>query len=68
MLDKPKFMIFRMLQMKVELPVLQIDGIDIECVNLYFLGITLNTHLNWESHINKIANKINKTVGILNKL
>ena len=31
-----------------------------------FLGITINIHLNWESHINKIANKI--TIGILNKL
>jgi len=32
------------------------------------MGITLNSQLNWQSHINKTANKINKTTGILNKL
>ena len=33
-----------------------------------FLGITINNKLNWNSHINKVTNKISKTVGILNKL
>ena len=62
-------MIFHMPQKKTESPVLQIDGTNIECVNDFnFLGITINIHLNWESHINKIANKIIKTIGILNKL
>ena len=46
---------------------LQIDGTNIECVN-YFLCIITNNHLNWESHINKIANKIIKTIGILDNL
>ena len=32
------------------------------------LGITINNKLNWNSHINKVTNKISKTVGILNKL
>ena len=32
-----------------------------------FLGITINNRLNWNSHINKVTNKISKTVGILNK-
>ena len=48
---------------------MQIGGTNIECVNDFnFLGIAIYTHLNWESHINKIANKIIKTIGILNKL
>ena len=33
-----------------------------------FLGITINNKLNWNSHINKVTNKISKTVGIFNKL
>ena len=33
-----------------------------------FLGITINNKLNWNSLINKVTNKISKTVGILNKL
>ena len=32
-----------------------------------FLGITINNKLNWNSHINKVTNKISKTVGIINK-
>ena len=32
------------------------------------LGITINNKLHWNSHINKVTNKISKTVGILNIL
>ncbi len=35
---------------------------------LNFLGLTINEHLNWKSHIDKLANKISKTMGVLNKL
>ena len=46
---------------------LQIDGTNIECVNDFnFFGIKIN-NLNWQSHTNKIANKITKTIGILNR-
>ena len=62
-------MIFRKPQNKVEIPVLHIGGENIDCVNNFnFLGIVLNHHLNWHSHTNKIANKICKIIGILNKL
>ena len=37
-------------------------------VNFDFLGIFLNEHMTWTSHINKISNKISKYIGILNKL
>ena len=33
-----------------------------------FLGLTINENLNWKSHVDKIANKISKSMGILNKL
>ncbi len=29
-----------------------------------FLGLTLNEHLNWNTHINKISNKVSKSMGI----
>ncbi len=30
--------------------------------------IIINENLNWKAHINKIANKISKSMGILNRL
>ena len=36
--------------------------------NFDFLGIMLNENLSWKSHIHKIANKIARNNGILNKL
>ncbi len=32
------------------------------------MGLTLNEHLNWKSHIDKITNKISRSMRILNKL
>ena len=66
---KTKAMAFHMPQKKIIQPNIQIIGSNIECVeNVVFLGITINNKLNWNSHINKVTNKISKTVGILNKL
>ena len=62
-------MIFHMPQKKVEKPVLLVNGTVIDYVNNFnFLGITLNNHLNWDSHINKVAHNISRTTGSLNKL
>ena len=33
-----------------------------------FLGLNIDTHLNWNVHVNYIASKIAKSVGILHKL
>ena len=66
---KTKAMVFRMPQKKIIQPNIKIYGSNIEFVeNFIFLGITINNKLNWNSHINKVTNKISKTVGILNKL
>ncbi len=35
--------------------------------DINFFGLTINEHLNWPSHIDKLANKISKIVGVLNK-
>ncbi len=33
-----------------------------------FFGLTLDENLNWKGLIDKISNKISKSIGILNKL
>ena len=48
---------------------LQINSTEIERVtNFIFLGVTINEHLSWKPHIDKICSKISKYIGILNKL
>ena len=66
---KTKAMIFHMPQKQVTTPKLEIDGTSIEFVNSFnYLGITVDKHLSWQDHINSIANKISKYIGIINKL
>ena len=33
-----------------------------------FLGLTINENLNWKSHLNKVSNKISRTLGVMNRL
>ncbi len=48
---------------------LKIDDISIERVAEFnFLGLTLDEHLTWKCHLNKISNKISQCIGILNRL
>ncbi len=55
--------------LKVNTLTLKIDNVNIERVaNLNFLGLTLDEHLTWKCHLNKISNKISQCMGILNKL
>ena len=32
-----------------------------------FLGLTVNEFMNWNSHTHKIANKISRTLGVINR-
>ena len=62
-------MIFRTLNKKIPRITLEIDGDPIECVSTFdFLGITIDSHLNWKPHVEKISKKISKTLAILNRL
>ena len=66
---KPKAMAFRMPHKKIIQPHINQWVKHRICGQLYFLGITIIVlKLNWNSHINKVTNKISETVGILNKL
>ena len=56
--SKTKFMVFSMPQKKVVIPRLKFADTEIESVDQFnFLGITLDKHLNWNAHINKLFGK-----------
>ena len=44
--------------------VLQIENV----YNFNFLGLTINCHLDWKSHLNSILIKIAREIGLLRKL
>ena len=48
---------------------IKINGTSIERVSEFcFLGLVINEHLTWKTHIDKVTNKISKYTGILNRL
>ena len=48
---------------------MKIDDISIKRVYVFnFLGLIMDDHLNWKSHVDNISNKYSKTIGVLNKL
>ena len=48
---------------------LQINNIQIERVREFdFLGLLIDENLNWKSHINKICNKITRSLGVMNRI
>ncbi len=68
-ISKCKYMIFHKPQKKVGLFQLNFENTFIDRVGDFnFLGLTIIEHLNWKSHIDKHANKISKTMVVLNKL
>ena len=65
-------MIFHHRQKKLKstsIPILEMNHTLIKQVNEFsFLGLTVNNHMDWNSHITKISNKITKTMGIMNRI
>ena len=70
--QKTKFMIFHNYQKVIsanEIPKLIICETNIERVTTFnFMGITINEYINWSAHTSKIANKISRTLGVMNGL
>ena len=70
--EKTKFMVFHNYQRVIaneDIPDLMINDKKIERVSCFnFLGLTINKFMNWSSHSAKIANKISRTLGIMNRL
>ena len=68
-LNKSKYMIMHMPQKQIQIPDILIDNVKIEHVNEFnFLGIHINSSLNWKNHTTYTSIKINRTIGIMNKL
>ena len=70
--SKSNYMIFHHRQKKLKstsIPILEMNYTLIKQVNEFiFLGITINNHMDWNSHITNISNKITKTMGIMNRI
>lgn len=69
-ISKTKYMIFAKSSKNIQDNIsLHIKSTILERVNIFnFLGVTIDSDLSWKSHINKIAGKISRTVGILARL
>ena len=71
-IQKTKFMIFHYPQRVItenDIPCLVINNTLIERVTEFnFLGLTVNEYMNLNSHVQKIANKILRTLGVMNRL
>ena len=68
---KTKMVIFHYKQTNINnmIPKLEINGIPIERVKQFnFLGIILDEHMTWKSHIKKVACKISRTIYTLTRL
>ena len=66
---KSRFMIFHTPNKHITLPILKISNTHIVKVNEFnFLGLTLDTKLDWKRHSNNTSKKISRTIGVLNKL
>ncbi len=64
-----KYMIFHTKKKKVQSLTVKIDNVNIERIAEFnFLGLTLDEHLDWKCHKNKLSNKISQCMGILNSL
>ena len=66
---KTKYMMFHTPQKRIPELHLSINNIDIEKVDSFnFLGLVLDTHLKWNFHVRKVANKLTHINWILSKL
>ena len=68
---KTKFMLFHFRQRKINhiVPSLEINGKSIEQANEFdFLGLRIDQNLTWNAHIQKISNKVSRTLGVMCRL
>lgn len=66
-LNKTKVMFFGNCNVHLE-SVINTDGVDLDTVSeIKFLGLIIDSKLNWKSHIKHIQGKVSKTISIINK-
>ena len=67
--DKSKYMIFHMHKKDIPSFSLKLGNTNIEKVyHFNYLGLTVDTNLNWKKHTEKVANRCSKKIGVLNRL
>ena len=69
-INKSKYMLFSK-HKNTQLPKLnlKINNSNIQSTSEFnFLGLHINTKLNWDTHVNVIGNKISRVIGIIKKL
>ena len=67
--SKSKFMLFQMPQKRVPHLLFSIDRMHIEQVTEFnFLGLIIDSNLNWKAHLSAIGTKISRVIGLLHKL
>ena len=66
---KTKMTIFHTPHREGIYPNIRINNTSVETVGEFkFLGILIDKHLKWSTHIEFIANKISKYIGVINRL
>ena len=66
---KSKFMLFYMPQKEIAQLTFNINGMVIEHVKEFnFLGLILDSNLNWTAHLKAIGSTISRVIGLLRKL
>ena len=69
--DKTKCMVFHPHQRSryIQMPMPKINRKSIDIVTEFnFLGINLDQHMTWKTHIHYLVSKLNRVVGIINRL
>jgi len=68
-IEKTKAMIFHTPNRRINPPTLIIDEIQIDYVEKFnFLGLIIDKNLKWNFHVDAVAKKVCKTLGIMNRL
>ena len=66
--SKTKYMLFHTAQKKVPKLKIEIDGNMVDKLDHFnFLGLEIDKHLNWNTHIKKISGKLMNLIGIISK-
>ena len=68
--DKTNFVIFHPIQKKIRyIPKLVINQVPIKFENfIKYLGIYIDSHLNWKTHVYNTSKKIKRSIGMLSKI
>ena len=67
--EKSKFMLFHMPQKSIPNLKLTISGSIIERVTQFkFLGLNIDSNLNWKAHLSAVSTKVSRVIGLLHKL